>query len=204
MTNKRKRRWAELKFVTDLNRKKGEYSRVEKRLVKEIQELYQLIFYGVDKIKASKHLMNWEPSSLLCNDRNNLIRLGVIHETTGIEAWINWIIINYFVDENLYTYKHKKYKLFKKKVLGWLNLVSKIELLLKVVSVPPYMKMTLNELRKIRNSMAHDQFPGLEANDGRVLYRGKNILGLNVFKSFLNDCKMLSDFLMEKATGLSL
>ncbi|MFA7254473.1 MAG: hypothetical protein WC133_00035 [Candidatus Omnitrophota bacterium] len=199
---KQRNRTLEHKFVTDLNRKKGEYSRVEKRLVKEIQEVYRLIFYGVDKIKASKYLMNWESSALLSNDRNNLIRLGVISEATKIESWINWIVINNFIDGSLYTYRHKKYKLFEKKVLGKLNLASKIELVLKITAIPPHIKTTLNELRKIRNCMAHEQFPGLETSDERVLYQRRNILDLNTFKNFLRDCDVLNDFLMEKATGL--
>lgn len=186
----------------NLNRKSGQYSRIERKLVKEIKEIKDLILYQ-EKITSQKFYADWESSSLLCHDRNNYIRLGILVQSISIEDWIGWIIIDYFIDQKKYSYRMKKYKIFETYIIEKMNFYTKIKLLYQILRAPPEIKSILDEIRKIRNTMAHTQFPGLERNK-EVIYKKGNILNLINFKKFIKDCEAVTNFLMNKATGLKI
>jgi hypothetical protein len=143
-------------------------------------------------------------STYLQIEKSAVVRARIIMDCALIEEVTALMIMNYILSDSPkwnkieYFGRIKRYRLFFDEVLARLTSRNKINVVKKFTKIPRRLAETLQRMFALRDMLAH--VCTFDYSDKRALqYKGKNILSLDGFQSYIEDSNKLIVSLMEKA-----
>jgi len=170
-------------------------SRQEKKILKEIEEIRNIIYeYDRELNNNDKEWKDIRPVRLQF-ERDNLIRAYVIHEHLWIDEFLSLMISGYFLRVKS-PRRSKRYRIFDNFVRDRLDFSEKVTLVKQIRKIPKNILSRIWDINTLRNAIAHYYFP--EIRPKKVRCRGKDIFEVSGFKQLVEDMDEANKFILYK------
>jgi hypothetical protein len=143
--------------------------------------------------------------------KDQLVRSVVIMKYTFIDELMSNIICHKYFERPPIAFSYrglwrtKGFKAFAHHMLDGLYLLQKTRLVHDLRAIPSEYRQTIERLNALRNAIAHSFFPENRYQyrlQKKVTYRDLDILTVQGFTQFQNDCQSVIDYLVKRAFGV--
>src|SRR5690348_11440935 len=160
------------------------------------------------------NIEDYEPNSrtpALQVIKNQLIRGEIITKYALIDEYLTVIICRYFFrkPKQRQTFRQlwrtKRFKVFNHHMMDEIYLLPKIRIVHAIAEVPTEVRGNVERINALRNDIAHSFFPEnrkAHMPNKKRLYRGLDIFTKAGVDKFLEDFRVVSNYLGRRAFGL--
>jgi hypothetical protein len=175
-------------------------TKYQKRLVRELQEIYDLLSLDFYDIKAYPKEQRTTRLELM---RRAAVRTEVVTTYTLVDEYLNCeLCIHFFGKEKSFPvlWKTKKFKLFNHHFIEELSLLPKLRSVKALRKIPKTVAADIEKLNALRNGVAHAFFPE-NLKKSRPVWDGKNIFSFEGLQAFHTDMRQLIEFFQRIRVG---
>jgi hypothetical protein len=168
-------------------------TKYQKRLVRELQEIYDLLSLDFYDIKAYPKAQRTTRLELM---KRAAVRAEVVTKYTLIDEYLSSeLCIHFFGEEKSFPvlWKTKKFKLFNHHFLEKLSLLPKLRYVKAIRKIPKTVAADIEKLNALRNGVAHAFFPE-NLKKSRPVWDGENIFSLEGLQAFQADMLQAIEF----------
>jgi hypothetical protein len=165
----------------------------QKRLVKELQEVYDLLSLDFYDIKAYPKEQRTTRLELM---KRAAVRQEVVTTYTLVDEYLaSELCVHFFGTEKNFPalWKTKKFQLFNYQFLEEMSLLPKFRYVKALRKIPKAIASDIERLNSLRNGIAHAFFPE-NLKRSRAVWRDKSIFLLEGLKAFHADMLIVMGF----------
>jgi hypothetical protein len=172
----------------------------QKRLVKELQQIYDLV--GLDFYDAKSYNREDRTTRLEVMKRA-VARAEIVTAYTLVDEYLACeLCIHFFGKEKAFPalWKTKKFKLFNYHFLEELSLLPKLRYVKALRKIPKPIAADIERLNALRNAIAHAFFPE-NLKRSRPEWRGISVFSFEGLEAFKKDMNEVIDFFAKLRVG---